>query len=423
LTTPTYDHNGNLTKDEQGQTYTYDAWNRLVQVKNSGNTVIASYAYDAMGRRIQETHSGTVNDLYYSAAWQVLEERTGGVSTATIQYVWSPVYVDALILRDRSTQNNGTLDERLWVQQDANWNVTALVNSSGSVVERYVYDPYGQVTYLNASFGTISGSAYGWIYGFQGLRLDTATGNNQGREREYRATIGRFLQNDPLGIRAGDTNFYRFVGNDPTNITDPSGEIWPVVLGGMAIAGILLWPDESLNAPTPSDTPRGAPDPYLMQAATGFAAGRSVTSTQGIKLFGAGVGLNLAKQTGQMCDRNREPFKYDVFPPLQEGLIFPGTGPIIGKSRTATAGVGMLGVTSGVQKIANGRPGEGSVDVLGGGLALKYSSRPLTQAEVDAIWLEAQVRRGPSQLDSKFVGPPDPNAVPPAEVGVTRVYH
>ena len=29
---------------------------------------------------------------------------------------------------------------------DANYNVTALVNMSGQVVERYAYDPYGTVT-------------------------------------------------------------------------------------------------------------------------------------------------------------------------------------------------------------------------------------------------------------------------------------
>jgi RHS repeat-associated protein len=192
-------------------------------VKNSGGTTIASYAYDGLGRRIQETHSGTVNDLYYSSAWQVLEERTGGVSTATIQYVWSPVYVDALVLRDRSTQNNGTLDERLWVQQDANWNVTALVNSSGSVVERYIYDPYGQVTYLNANWATISASAYAWIYGSQGRRLDTATGNISARWRDVRPTIQRWLKLDPIGIRGGDTNLFRAEGDNPTTNGDPSG--------------------------------------------------------------------------------------------------------------------------------------------------------------------------------------------------------
>jgi RHS repeat-associated protein len=142
-----------------------------------------------------------------------------------MQYFWSPVYVDALVFRDRSTHNNGTLDERLWVQQDANWNVTALVNGSSSVVERYVYDPYGQVTYLNASWSTISASAYAWIYGFQGLGLDTATGNNYSRERDSRPALGRFLQGDPARYAAGDTNLYRLEADGPTNGTDPSGMI------------------------------------------------------------------------------------------------------------------------------------------------------------------------------------------------------
>jgi RHS repeat-associated protein len=243
-TTPTYDTNGNLTTDELGQTYKYDAWNRLVQVKNSGGTVIASYVYDRVGRRIQETHGGTVNDLYYSSNWQVLEERTGGVSTATVQYLWSPVYVDALVLRDRSTHNNGTMDERLWVQQDANWNVSALVNNSGTVVERYVYDPYGQVTYLNASWSTISGSAYAWIYGFQGVRLDTATSNNYSRHREYRPTISRFLQNDPIRYRARDNDLYRFERNLPTRLVDPTGNdsglswSWAGCGGGALTGGV-----------------------------------------------------------------------------------------------------------------------------------------------------------------------------------------
>jgi len=64
------------------------------------------------------------------------------------QYVWSPVYVNALIERDRDADNDsvtGTngLEERLYAIHDANYNVTALINTSGNVVERYVYDPYG----------------------------------------------------------------------------------------------------------------------------------------------------------------------------------------------------------------------------------------------------------------------------------------
>ena len=44
-TTPTYDANGNMTGDQNGNVLTYDAWNRLVEVKNSSGAVIAQYSY------------------------------------------------------------------------------------------------------------------------------------------------------------------------------------------------------------------------------------------------------------------------------------------------------------------------------------------------------------------------------------------
>src|SRR5262249_8676697 len=51
LTTPVYDGNGNTPTDQSGNTLVYDAWNRLVQVKQ-GSTVLGSYGYDALNRRV-----------------------------------------------------------------------------------------------------------------------------------------------------------------------------------------------------------------------------------------------------------------------------------------------------------------------------------------------------------------------------------
>jgi hypothetical protein len=68
-TTPTYDASGNMTADETGKAFNYDAWGRVIAVNGT-----ARYAYDGANRRIQEGS----RSLYYSASWQVVEERRGG---------------------------------------------------------------------------------------------------------------------------------------------------------------------------------------------------------------------------------------------------------------------------------------------------------------------------------------------------------
>jgi RHS repeat-associated protein len=223
--TPTYDANGNLTRDETGRQFVYDAWNRLVEVKDDSGNTLKSYAYDGQHRRIQETAGGTTTNLYYSDAWQVLEERvtSGGTSVPRVQYVWSPVYVDALILRDRDTNGDGVLDERLYVVQDANYNITALFDNSGSVVERYVYDPFGQVTVLDAGWSTLAGSAFGWVYLHQGDRFDATNGLYHFRHRDYSPTLGRWTRLDPIRYAAGDINLYRGLVNNPANYLDSIG--------------------------------------------------------------------------------------------------------------------------------------------------------------------------------------------------------
>ncbi len=227
----TYDAAGNIKTDELNRTYIYDAWNRLISVSGAGtpSTPQASYAYDALGRRIKEISGGQTRELFYSAEWQVIEERvlnsaTPPVLVAQVQYVWSPVYVDAMIERDRDTDANGSLDQRLYVQTDGNFNVTALLDTSGAVVERYVYDPYGKMTVLDAA-GSVrtSGTSYNWQYLHQGGRQDSATGLLNFRNRDYSTSLMRWTTNDPIGFGGGDTNTYRYVGNGPGNALDPSG--------------------------------------------------------------------------------------------------------------------------------------------------------------------------------------------------------
>ncbi len=284
--TPTYDANESMTGDETGKQFVYDAWNRLVTVKNSGGTTLKTYGYDGLNRRVSETASGTTTDLYYSANWQVLEERVAGATVSS--YVWSPVYVDAMIARDRDTDGNGSLDERLYPTHDANFNVTGLVNTSGSVVEHYVYDPYGKATVTNATWSVLSGNAYAWQNMFQGGRVEGASGLIYFQMRDYSPSQGRWTTLDPIRFMGGDVDFYRMEGNNSVYNLDPIGlRSWRWV-GGGAVLGSPLGPVGIVagaiggwhlgNAITPA-TP--APTPGITPVAFGFSWVPACPCTEG----------------------------------------------------------------------------------------------------------------------------------------------
>jgi RHS repeat-associated protein len=142
---------------------------------------------------------------------------------------------------DRDTTGDGTLDERLYVVQDANHNVTALFDNSGNVVERYVYDPFGSVTVLDAGWNVLAASAFAWVYLHQGGRYDSASGLYHFRHRDYSPTLGRWTSLDPIRYAAGDVNLYRALGNGSISRIDPTGLNWREWLEYGKAAAEGLW--------------------------------------------------------------------------------------------------------------------------------------------------------------------------------------
>src|SRR5262249_2793445 len=153
--------------------FIYDAWNRLVTVKSSGGSTLETLRYDALGRRISGATTSTT-DFYYSKDWQGLEGGGGGTE---FTHGWSPGYAGARGLADFGPVGQ-IVYQRLWVQQDANWNVTALVDVYGNVIERYAYDPFGTQTVYDGNWNVRTSSAYSWTYGYQGLQYDPVLGGN-----------------------------------------------------------------------------------------------------------------------------------------------------------------------------------------------------------------------------------------------------
>lgn len=236
---------GDEADADDGLVLVYDAWNRLTKVYDDNDAdgepdageLLATYEYDGLRRRIVETIEGdpdVVRDSYYNEAWQVLEVRRDGDVDAQKQFIWDRRYVDSPIIRFHDANTDGDYDDVgddvLYYIVDANFNVTAVVDTSGAVVERYAYDSYGKVTILD---GTTGGQT-DWATDADGLsdvdnrilyagyHFDAETGLYLARNRIHHSTLGRWLQRDPMGYLDG-MSLYEYVRSGPVNRLDPMG--------------------------------------------------------------------------------------------------------------------------------------------------------------------------------------------------------
>ncbi len=110
---------------------------------------------------------------------------------------------------------------RLYAQQDANYNVTAMVDSNGNVVQRYLFDSYGNMSVLSAAW-TPQSDLFNTQVGFQGMWLDAASGLYHTPNRDYSAALGRWMEQDPAGYVDGSNRYEGFQGT-PVSLLDPAG--------------------------------------------------------------------------------------------------------------------------------------------------------------------------------------------------------
>ena len=216
-------------------TCTWDAWNRLVEVKDkTTNQTVALYAYDGLNHRISKTVGDTIQHAYYNVGWQLLETRVGAGAPESLQpkyqYVWSLRYIDAPVCRDKNTDDDGLCDdERLHFTNDANMNVTALLDTDGTVLERYAYDPYGKPSFFDANWQPRSASAYDNSILYCGYYYDEETGLYNPRTRYYHCLFGCMITRDAWywdGI-----NLYEYSGSGPVSSRDPFGMAWSTESG------------------------------------------------------------------------------------------------------------------------------------------------------------------------------------------------
>jgi RHS repeat-associated protein len=140
-------------------------------------------------------------------------------------------YVDAPIIRYRDGNVNGDYGDEgnslLYYLHDANFNVIGLVSRDDTgVVERYMYEPYGDMKVLDADWGEDANNTSDFDNEvlYCGYRRDAESALYHVRHRYYHPTLGRWISRDPLLLDdAGHANLYLYGGAVPTTGADWSG--------------------------------------------------------------------------------------------------------------------------------------------------------------------------------------------------------
>jgi RHS repeat-associated protein len=199
---------GNTLSKRNGSGTTSYAWdfeNRLTSVTLPTGGVV-SFKYDPFGRRIYKNSSAGSMTYAYDGE-NIEEELTGSTGTLGERYTYGPG-VDEPLVGQRQPQI-------YYYEADGLGSVTSLTDPTGALAATYTYDSFGLQT-----SGT--GNATNW-FRYTGRELDSGTGLYYYRARYYDPMAGRFLSEDPIGFSGGDKNLYRYVQDDPANLTDPQG--------------------------------------------------------------------------------------------------------------------------------------------------------------------------------------------------------
>lgn len=200
LTTYSYDNNGNLTADSDGNRNVYDSFNQLIETDKPDGTWQQNI-YDATGLRMSTVENGEYTEFSYDRDNIIADYDSKGQRKT--RYVRG----DGLISQEDQQGNSS------YYLHNTHGDVTKLVDGSGSTLDSYSYDAFGNTTAYTEQVEN--------KFRYAGEQYDTITGQIYLRERYYDPSIGRFTQED--SYRGDGLNLYTYVSNNPVKYIDPSG--------------------------------------------------------------------------------------------------------------------------------------------------------------------------------------------------------
>ena len=213
-----YDAVGNIINDQKSldnnTALIYGANNRLQGIdKNATGNSGAVYLYNAKGQRVSKTVMQTDGSLevihfHYNSANQLIAE-TDASGRAIAEYLFMGNERVAKV-----DYSNGVEGELVFILNDHLGAPEVMTDEFRRVVWMADEMPFGQsLASLNNESQKLK---------FPGQYLDSESGYAYNYFRDYDASLGRYIQSDPIGLRGG-VNTFGYVRGNPATLFDKLG--------------------------------------------------------------------------------------------------------------------------------------------------------------------------------------------------------
>ena len=211
-----YDSAGNCTNDGV-HTYAFDGNDKIKSVDST-----TAYTYDGSGERVRKLVGENIR-FVYGLRGELIAEFDGSGGNLKKEYISGGITIEPTAVNSNGTQ---------YPTADQLGTARVITNSSGSVVARHDYMPFGEE--LGAGTGGrttgmgFSNSGDNNRKKFTGYERDNETGLDFAQARYNSSMLGRFTSPDPFAgsattINPQSFNRYAYVGNNPVNAIDTTG--------------------------------------------------------------------------------------------------------------------------------------------------------------------------------------------------------
>ena len=336
---------GNPVTYYNGRDYHFD-WSKgrqLTEAVVGGQTV--KYAYDMAGVRSSK-QVGDTTYTYTTLSGKVMRQQWDG---KTLEFVYDDGSQPFAMI-----YKHGSETELYYYLVNAQGDVAAILDSSGTMVASYNYGAWGSCTVYNSSDAAI-GDLNPLRY--RGYYYDAETGFYYLQSRYYDPAICRFINADTFATTDANgflsANMFAYCENNPVGNSDPNGEFLNTFIGaatGAALgAALALVTGENVKAAAISGAISGA--------VSGLAAD-IIIATGGSALVVAGVygGVGFAGSfIGSIAAQRSEGKPVSIGEAAVEGAFGAAFGVVVGlMTGSVTPMMKQIQQTAGKKAMARG---------------------------------------------------------------------